>query len=73
MNKINILLNQDDFSCLVRGGILNVIFIDIDGCKISEVQIALKDIGFDNMNAEITRAELSNDIYKDHTKIISLT
>ena len=44
---MNIVLDYEDFKCLVRGGIL----------KVGEVNIALQDIGFDKMDEAITLAD----------------
>ncbi len=54
----HIMLDYEDFKCLVRGGILTV----------GDVKIALKDIGFDKMDEAITLADNKVDIYKGHTK-----
>lgn len=62
--EIKIALDQEDFSCLVRGGQLTIKNDNV------EIAIILKDIGFHVMEAEIASAELGNDIYKGHTKIL---
>jgi hypothetical protein len=58
---MNIMLDEEDFKCLVRGGII---------CIKGGVKIALKDIGFDKMDEAITLADKGVDIYKDHHKDI---
>jgi hypothetical protein len=57
---VNIMLDEEDFKCLVRGG---VICITGHGIK-----IALKDIGFEAMDEAITMADKGIDIYKNHDK-----
>jgi len=54
-----IMLDQEDFTCLVRGGVLHV----------GSLRIALKDIGFDVMDEAITKADNGIDHYKDHVKV----
>ena len=58
---MNIMLDYEDFKCLVRGGII---------CISGGVKIALQDIGFDKMDEAITLADQGVDIYKDHHKDI---
>ena len=52
---MDIMLTEDDFKCLVRGGVLRVN---------SHLKLALQDIGFDRMNAAIESAMDGNDIQK---------
>ena len=52
-------LDEEDFNCLVRGGVVKI------GDRVS---ICLKDIGIDQMYKGIKSAELGIDIYKDHKK-----
>ncbi len=52
-------LDEEDFKCLVRGGVIK--FDD-------RVSICLKDIGFDKMDEAITLADNGVDTYKDHVK-----
>jgi hypothetical protein len=54
-----IMLDQEDFTCLVRGGVLHV----------GNLRIALKDIGFHVMDEAITKADNGIDHYKDHVKV----
>ncbi len=51
-------LDEKDFRCLVRGGILHV----------GNLRIVLSDIGFDEMQDCIESAILGKEIYKDHIK-----
>lgn len=53
--QMNIMLTEEDFTCLVRGGVLTVN---------SQLKIALQDIGFDRMYRAIKSAELGIDIQK---------
>lgn len=55
---MTILLDDEDFKCLVRGGILTL----------GDLQIGLKDIGFDQMYNAIHLAEEGNNIYEGRTK-----
>lgn len=60
MNEnINISLDEEDFKCLVRGGILHI------G---ETIKVSLKDIGFFQMEAAIDFAAEGNDIYKDRKR-----
>jgi hypothetical protein len=68
-NAIKISLDQEDFSCLVRGGVLNV--ARADKYQSFTVMLMLQDIGFHVMEGEIASAQLGNDIYKGHNKILS--
>mgnify|MGYP001591709624 CR=1 FL=1 len=61
--EIRISLDSEDFSCLVRGGILTVEDKELN------ILIALQDIGFHVMDCEISKAEQRIDIYKNHIKI----
>ena len=51
-------LDEKDFKCLVRGGVLHV----------GTLRIILSDIGYEGMLNAIDLAQLGNDIYKDHHK-----
>ncbi len=53
-----LMLDEKDFACLVRGGVLHV----------GNLRIALRDIGFDQMNHAIEKAQDGIEIYKDHVK-----
>jgi hypothetical protein len=53
-----LMLDEKDFSCLVRGGVLHV----------GNLRIALKDIGFDQMNKALDSAIDGIEHYKDHIK-----
>lgn len=53
-----IMLDEKDFACLVRGGIL----------RCGNVQIALQDIGFIQMEIAIENARVGIDRYKGHTR-----
>lgn len=66
---IYVSLDHEDFSCLVRGGILTVARADKDYAF--TIKIILKDIGFGIMEAELASAQFGNDIYKGHHKIIT--
>jgi hypothetical protein len=55
---MNIRLDEEDFKCLVRGGVL----------KIGDIHIILSDIGFDCMDYAISMAHDGIDTYKDHIK-----
>jgi hypothetical protein len=52
-------LNEEDFKCLVRGGVLHV------G---KQLRIILSDIGYEQMLNAIDSATQGIDIYKDHLK-----
>lgn len=54
----HLILDEKDFTCLVRGGVLHV----------GNLRIFLKDIGFDQMLNAIDKAKLGHDTYKDHAK-----
>lgn len=56
-----LMLDEEDFKCLVRGGVLKV------G---NELNIALRDIGFEQMLNAIDKATLGEDTYKDRQKPI---
>ena len=51
-----IMLDEESFKCLVRGGVVHS----------GKIRIALSDIGFDRMYHAIKSAELKIDTYKDH-------
>ena len=53
-----IMLDEEDFKCLVRGGVLHI----------GNMKIALKDIGFDQMNKALELAMDGINIHKDHIK-----
>ena len=55
---INIMLDEQDFACLVRGGVIHL----------GNLRIALKDIGFHVMDELISKADNGVDIYKGHVK-----
>ena len=55
---VSIMLDEESFRCLVRGGILHV----------GHIRIALADIGFDKMDEAIALADAGVDIYKEHHK-----
>ncbi len=54
----HIALDEQDFACLVRGGVLHV----------GDIKIILKDIGYIQMDIAIANAEAGIDVYKDHVK-----
>lgn len=53
-----IMLDEECFKCLVRGGVVHS----------GKIRIALSDIGFDRMYHAMKAAELDIDIHKDHIK-----
>ena len=53
-----IMLDEECFKCLVRGGVVHS----------GNIRIALSDIGFHRMYKAIESAESGNDIMKDHRK-----
>lgn len=55
----NIMLNEEDFKCLVRGGVLRVN---------ENINLALQDIGFLRMYEAIGKAEECIDIFKPRDK-----
>lgn len=57
-------LQDEDFACLVRGGILTI-NNNRDG---TTVNIALKDIGFMQMNESLQLAMRGVDVYKAHQR-----
>ncbi len=58
MNRL--LLDDEDFSCLVRGGILKIPKL--------KLEIALSDIGFGTMYDKLSNAVNKIDTYKNHTQ-----
>lgn len=60
-------LDNEDFGCLVRGGVLTV----VDASKGGVIKIALRDIGFDQMHLKINHAMSGQNTYAEHTKIIN--
>ena len=48
LREMNIMLDEEDFKCLVRGGVLRVN---------EHLKLALEDIGFDRMEAAIESAK----------------
>ena len=56
---MNIMLTEEDFICLVRGGILRVN---------EHLNLALQDIGFDRIHKAIKSAELGVDIRKSRDR-----
>ena len=57
---MNIMLDVEDFKCLVRGGVICI--------KGQGVKIALQDIGYPTMYDAIANAQVGFDIGKDHEK-----
>lgn len=57
-NSKGIMLDEECFKCLVRGGVVYS----------GKIRIALSDIGFDRMYQCLESAERGIDIYKDHHK-----
>lgn len=57
---MNIMLDEEDFKCLVRGGVISI--------NKGGVKIALSDIGFDRMDIAIALAVEGVDIGKNHEK-----
>lgn len=55
---VSIMLDEECFKCLVRGGIVHV----------GKIRIALADIGFYRMYQALESAERKIDTYKDHYK-----
>lgn len=53
--EMNIMLDEEDFKCLVRGGVLKVN---------AHLKLALKDIGFDRMDSAIDSAPDGIELYK---------
>jgi len=53
-----IMLDEECFKCLVRGGVVHS----------GKIRIALSDIGFHRMVQAIASAEDGVEIYKDHHK-----
>ena len=56
---IPISLDENDFTCLVRGGVLTIKDEEIT------IMVCLKDIGFHRMDEAISKAEKGIDIYKN--------
>jgi hypothetical protein len=59
-------LDEEDFRCLVGGGVLTVAHVN----NRSVTKIVLKDIGFHRMDKSIEDADKGIDIRKDHNKVI---
>ena len=53
-----IMLDEECFKCLVRGGVVHS----------GKIRIALSDIGFDRMEHALDSAQRGIDIYKDHNR-----
>lgn len=53
-----IMLDEEDFACLVRGGVVHW----------GNIKIALRDIGYIQMDIAIANAEAGIDIRKDHVR-----
>lgn len=53
-----LMLDDKDFRCLVRGGVIHF----------GNLRIALKDIGWEEMSRGIALAVAGHEIYKDHIK-----
>ena len=66
--QLNITLDQEDFACLVRGGVLKI--AHFNNGRNHLVHITLSDIGFDQMEEKIELATMRKDIYKEHIKLI---
>ena len=56
--ETHIMLDEEDFKCLVRGGVL----------KVGDLNLALRDIGFEEMNKALELAMDGINIHKDHIK-----
>ena len=62
-NNIKIVLNREDFRCLIRGGQLSIELKD------SKVQMILQDIGFNEMENDIDYYRYNKqDIMKSWTR-----
>lgn len=57
--QMNLMLTEDDFKCLVRGGVLTIN---------SHLNLALQDIGFELMHDAVELAENGIDIYKPRNR-----
>ena len=62
MTTISISLDDKDFQCLVGGGILKI------KAPETTVRIALKDIGFFEMERIIAEVDESKDFYRDRER-----
>lgn len=62
--SFHISFDQDDFNCLVRGGVLKV---EYPGSNMN-FNFILKDIGFSRMQASMDLAGAGIDTYKPHTR-----
>lgn len=60
----HVMLDYEDFKCLVRGGVLKVRKDGLD------INLALQDIGYHMMDEAISLADQKIDIYKNHEKVI---
>lgn len=58
MSDRYLLLDEKDFECLVRGGVVHW----------DNIHIALKDIGFDRMNHAIEKSIEGINIGRDHNR-----
>jgi len=56
--KQHIMLDEEDFKCLVRGGVL----------QIGNINLLLRDIGFEEMNKALELAMDGINTYKGHIK-----
>lgn len=65
--KLNVMLDEEDLRCLLRGDILKIVQA-LSGQEIG--QIALSDIGFDRIGLALDDAEAQKDTYKNHIKEI---
>lgn len=57
-----LMLDEKDFNCLVRGGVLHA----------GNLRIALRDIGFEQMDMAIDAASRGCDTYRDHVKVVDV-
>ena len=57
-NTINLSLDEKDFACLVRGGVIHH----------GSLRIYLQDIGFAEMERALDKAQAGEGTYQDHIK-----
>ncbi len=66
IKNVHIVLDEKDFSCLVRGGVLKVLHFS----KNQSIDLILSDIGFERMAYAMAHADKEENLYEDHEKVI---
>lgn len=61
-------LDEEDIRCLIRGGVLNVLYTRHNRGQV--VRVALKDIGFQRIEKCLEDAMIGKNIRVDHNKFV---